>query len=911
MKNLKLIAIIATALLLTSTFCALQAVFATQPPIVTSTYYLGTIGQPARMDPARAYDTASGELIQNVAQTLIWWNDTHPVSFSPGVGHNLTLSEYSNLDSYSPVLATALPTITNNYTLDHPDTGEYYTFTINTAAKFQPWTAANGSIIPSRNLKASDVIYSFQRQMVYDSYYAPTWMWFGSAFLDAASVGLWNKYPQYGNGTFKDPVNESLAAAQIQSWCYPGPGVNDVSFHFQQPWAPGVLNQIFSQTWGCIIEPEWAQERGGWSGTFPVGASASNMNAGWTNQWHWKPTVTRSELDAWKDPAIYTAGGGSKFPTGAKHVNEIMGTGPYLFSSWDQTNKIWRIDAWNSANAGDGSSYWANPTWSGNHMTTVISKGIDSWPTRKMLFLEGEFDVCAVPRANMFDLLTTDAYTPAPGINLVYNIAQLTNDMMFFCMNVTGSSSYQSFVGYPSHQTAAEPLFFANQHMRLAFAWAINYTQYISQAYFGEGIQQASWWVDGLSPPAAKAALTMRNLNYANMQAELNLAVVDAINVGTAGFETTIVYNIGNDQRKIAADLIASAFLTLNSKYKVNVVGLDWPVELDLMNSFGMPAYSIGWLADFADPHNFAQPYMQSTGNFPISQGPPFPADQAVIDAEINQAIIESNPAARITEYQDLQTRFYNDVITLPLVQPAVRRFARDWVQGWYFNSLYPGAYAYDIYKSVSALQSVDLDMTNTVTPTSPTPAITYIFHSQMRIGNGNANPDKRTYSLHVTRDDNNLAVALLYAAVGLTYTTGSNKQFGNGTYVSLAPLGSASASMIWWCDGSTGLAMAGSSPAGVAYAVAGETQVFASNANDTNLVNNVQAAGTLTAKTLPGDTTGNGLVDIYDAIQLANAFGSSTGQARFNADADLNADGTIDIYDAIILANHFNQHVP
>ncbi len=405
--NLKLITIITACLLVTSIFTVIP-VLSTQPPINTSAYYVGTIGQPARMDPARAYDTASGELIQNVAQTLIWWNDKHVISFTPGVGYNLTLADYADVDSYSPVLATALPMIFFNYTAGDPETGEYYTFTINTAARFQPWTAANGSIIPSRNLKASDVIYSFQRQMVYDSRYGPTWMWFEPAFgiMGWSTEAVNGPYSTYPDGTFKNPADEAAAAAQIQSWCYPGPGANDVSFHFQQPWAQGVLNQIFAQTWGCIIEPEWVMERGGWNGQFA---------AGWTNLWHWKPTVTRSEIDAWKDPAIYGSVGGSKFPSYAKHVNEIMGTGPYLFTSWDQTNQIWRIDAWNSANAGDGSSYWGG--WAGNHVTIVIEKGIDSWPTRKMLFLEGEFDVAVVPRANMFDLLMTRRVSHLPHIS--------------------------------------------------------------------------------------------------------------------------------------------------------------------------------------------------------------------------------------------------------------------------------------------------------------------------------------------------------------------------------------------------------------------------------------------------------------------------------------------------------------
>ena len=177
MKNVRLLGAIAVCLLLASIFVAIPA-FSAQTPIDKSTYYVATVGQPARMDPARAYDLASDELIQNVAQTLIWWNDKPVVNFTAGVGHNLTLAEYANLDSYGPVLATALPIIVVN------TTGEYYTFIINTNARFQPWKAGNGSTIPSRNITAADVIYSFRRQMVFDSYLAPTWMWFGACLLE-------------------------------------------------------------------------------------------------------------------------------------------------------------------------------------------------------------------------------------------------------------------------------------------------------------------------------------------------------------------------------------------------------------------------------------------------------------------------------------------------------------------------------------------------------------------------------------------------------------------------------------------------------------------------------------------------------------------------------------------------------
>jgi peptide/nickel transport system substrate-binding protein len=95
------------AVLLISSLMPLDT-FSTQPPLV-NTYYKGTIGQPARLDPARAYDDASGELLQNVYQTLIFWNDKHPISFTPGVGYNLTVADYADLDSYEPVPAQRFP----------------------------------------------------------------------------------------------------------------------------------------------------------------------------------------------------------------------------------------------------------------------------------------------------------------------------------------------------------------------------------------------------------------------------------------------------------------------------------------------------------------------------------------------------------------------------------------------------------------------------------------------------------------------------------------------------------------------------------------------------------------------------------------------------------------------------------
>ncbi len=60
----------------------------------------------------------------------------------------------------------------------------------------------------------------------------------------------------------------------------------------------------------------------------------------------------------------------------------------------------------------------------------------------------------------------------------------------------------------------------------------------------------------------------------------------------------------------------------------------------------------------------------------------------------------------------------------------------------------------------------------------------------------------------------------------------------------------------------------------------------------------------------LYGDVNEDGIVDIYDAILLGLAFGSSPGEPGWNVRCDFNRDGIVDIFDAIILGNNFGKTV-
>ena len=56
------------------------------------------------------------------------------------------------------------------------------------------------------------------------------------------------------------------------------------------------------------------------------------------------------------------------------------------------------------------------------------------------------------------------------------------------------------------------------------------------------------------------------------------------------------------------------------------------------------------------------------------------------------------------------------------------------------------------------------------------------------------------------------------------------------------------------------------------------------------------------------GDINGDGIVDTFDVVTVAIAFGSSPEDPNWNQAADLNNDDTVDIFDVVLLAQNFGK---
>lgn len=133
------------SLILLLTLCLSVSAFAA--PFDPETFiYVSGAGSPQTLDPAAAYDTASGEIIHYIYDNLFTY-----------VG--------GDLDNIGPMLATEVPTVANGLMSED---GRTIRVPIRQGVKFH-----DGSV-----LTPEDVKYTFVRAMLADPAGGPIWMFF-------------------------------------------------------------------------------------------------------------------------------------------------------------------------------------------------------------------------------------------------------------------------------------------------------------------------------------------------------------------------------------------------------------------------------------------------------------------------------------------------------------------------------------------------------------------------------------------------------------------------------------------------------------------------------------------------------------------------------------------------------------
>jgi peptide/nickel transport system substrate-binding protein len=397
-----------------------------------------------------------------------------------------------------------------------------------------------------------------------------------------------------------------------------------VQFNLVAPYPPFMA--ILAQTWSSIVDKEWCIENGDWDGT-------------------------QASYEALNDP-----------PSGGSPLQEIAnGCGPFELEFWEAADRVSMLR---------NDDYWDTPA----NFERFIYKVVDEWTTRKLELLAGDADWAYVPRAYIGELEDVE------GLTIYKDLPQMQGDAFFFQFDISEEST---FVGSGQLDGNGIPRdFFTDKDVRLGFAYAFDFDTMIEDGLLGEAQRIASPVIDGL--PYQNPAASQYSLDLA--LAEEHLRAAWGGEVWEKGFILTLAYNTGNLERKTACEILQANLFQINPLFQVRVQVTAWPTLLRSMYSSLLPMFSIGWLADYPDPHNFVFPFMHTHGTFSSWQNYSNPE----VDALIAQGIAATTATERQAIYYELQDLYYDDIPSFMLYQPLGRRYFRDWVQGYIFNPIDP-----------------------------------------------------------------------------------------------------------------------------------------------------------------------------------------------------------------------------
>ena len=576
-----------------------------------------------------------------------WAYDTASADVILNVYETLVFPNKDSATSFVPMLATSW---------DISPDGMTYTFHIRQGVKFQQ----------GQDLTPQDVAYSLWRTMILDRAGGPSWILLQPFFgLDVQSFENDVVQKQFSGDWTK-------AAQAVENAVTYDNTAGTVTMHLKQPFGP--MLQILSGTWSSIESMPWVIQQGGWDGK-PADAQKYN-----------NPSAEADPL-----------------------FKVMNGTGPYMLQNWspEQETDLTRND-----------NYWVTtPLWDGAptgpaKIKNVVIKVIPEWGTRFATFQTGDADINYVPTQydsqvdplvkTTCDVTGKCTDTNAQGsVTLWKGLPSVQETAIYFTQQVNTTGGVPSAMGSGKLDGNGIPAdFFSDIHIRQAFNYCFDWDTYINQVFNGEAVQAYGPIIQGeLGYDSNQTHYSFDLTKCADAFKASTITSADGKSVWDTGFYAQYIYNVGNDQRKTAGDILAANLLKVNPKFHLQVVGEPFALELKDQVAGRLPIFMLGWLEDYHDPQDWVVPFLASGGTYSGSQA--FPSDlQTQLDQLITQGVQTSDEQARAAIYSQLQNLSYENALDLFVVQPQIRVYMQGWVKGYYYNPIFSNAEFY--YYSMS-----------------------------------------------------------------------------------------------------------------------------------------------------------------------------------------------------------------
>jgi peptide/nickel transport system substrate-binding protein len=415
-------------------------------------------------------------------------------------------------------------------------------------------------------------------------------------------------------------------------------GTDTVIFTLAKPFAPFI--GILAGYYGSVYSKADAISKGDWSGTAEDWETFNNAAEGST----------------------------SYASTGA------LGSGPFVIERYDvgKTVVLKRND-----------SYWRDPAV----LSRVIIQSVPDDTTRLQLLQTGDADIAI---RNAFPNAFLPTLEEIPGVVIEQQPAlSLSGFFMTHQINTTGTNYLGS--GQLDGQ-GIPPDFFSDINVRKGFAYAFDYDSFINDVLQNNGTQQNTITIQGLLGYTDAAPL----YEYDPAKAEEFFKAAWDGQVWENGFSFPVFFNSGNTTRQQGLEIMKRGIESLNSKFKIEVRELQFSQILTQSAANQLTMWMGSWGADFADPHSFAQPFLDTNGRYAQDMVYSNPE----LDKLIAEAVLETDPDKRAALYQQIGQLGFDETPEIPTHQPFDTHVHHDWVKGRVINPILSSDYFYTLSKA-------------------------------------------------------------------------------------------------------------------------------------------------------------------------------------------------------------------
>jgi peptide/nickel transport system substrate-binding protein len=401
---------------------------------------------------------------------------------------------------------------------------------------------------------------------------------------------------------------------------------DQVLFHLPRPFPP--FMGILAHSSSVVLDKEWAVSNGCWDGDISSAAGSNNPAPGY-------------------EPL----------------QNIANGTNAYRLKLWEPSKQFVfeRFEG-----------YWGGKP----AMKKAIVKYVKEWTTRKLMLQNGDADRVTVDTPYYSEI------EAMPGLKL-FKVPQLSFSCALFCQKIDPTGNPNIGSGKLDGK-GIPPDFFADIDVRKAFLHAFDRELYGEDVLIGTAVIPTSPNIQGL-PYHQDVPIYPFDLQKTAQY----LKTARGGEVWNKGFKMVIAHNTGNEMREAAALIMAENIMSLNPKFQIEVRNVDWKDYVVQYRSYSYPIFITGWVADYADPHNFLYTFMHSQGVF----GRYLAYQNREVDDLCTAGIATVKPAERENIYARLQQLWYEQALGLPLYQTVNLRVYKDYVHGFVPNPLLPDSW--------------------------------------------------------------------------------------------------------------------------------------------------------------------------------------------------------------------------